>query len=99
LFSWYVGSNGLVINILQILTASEQKKIHLYTENKHLLIQQMYALIFNPQKVLLDKPKDLLISQMLCQFPNLVSQNHLEIDRTFVTPKNLLVYLTKLFVG
>jgi hypothetical protein len=54
----------------------------------------MYALIFNPQKVLLNKPKDLLILQMFCQLPNLVSQNHLEIDRTFVTPTNLLVYLT-----
>jgi hypothetical protein len=58
----------------------------------------MYALIFNPQKVLLNKPRDLLILQMLCQFPNKVSQNHLEIDRTFVTPTNLLVNLTKLFV-
>jgi hypothetical protein len=59
----------------------------------------MYALTFNPQKVLLNKPKDLVILQMFCQYPNLVSQNHLEIDRIFVTPTNLLVYLTKLFVG
>jgi hypothetical protein len=59
----------------------------------------MFALIFNPQKVLLNKPKDLLILQMFCQFPNEVSQNHLEIDRTFVESTKLLVYLTKLFVG
>jgi hypothetical protein len=30
----------------------------------------MYALIFNPQNVLLNKPKDLLVLQMFGQFPN-----------------------------
>jgi hypothetical protein len=59
----------------------------------------MYALIFNPQKVLLNKPKDLSVLQMFCQFPNDFVKLNLEIDRTFVKSTNLLVYLTKLFVG
>jgi hypothetical protein len=59
----------------------------------------MYALIFNPQKVLLNKPKVLLVLQMFCQFPNDFVKLNLENDRTFVTPTKLLVYLTKLFVG
>jgi hypothetical protein len=59
----------------------------------------MYALIFNPQKVLLNKPKDLLVLQMICKFPNEFVKLNLEIDRTFVKSTNLLVYLTKLFGG
>jgi hypothetical protein len=59
----------------------------------------MYALIFNPQKVLLNKPKDLLVLQMFYQFPNDFVKLNLEIDRTFVKSTNLSVCLTKLFVG
>jgi hypothetical protein len=51
----------------------------------------MYVLIFNPQKVLLNKPKDLLILQMFCQFPNdfvklnlsVSGQERIIINRTF----------------
>jgi hypothetical protein len=59
----------------------------------------MYALIINPQIVLLNKPTDLLVLQMFCQFPNDFVKLNLEIDRTFVKSTNLLVYLTKLFEG
>jgi hypothetical protein len=79
-----------------------------YTENKHLLILQIYALIFNLQKKLLNKPKDLLILQMFYQFPNDVinlqrlfvsfTKSFVKFDRTFVKPTNLLVNLTSCFV-
>jgi hypothetical protein len=59
----------------------------------------MYALILNPQIVLLNNPKDLLVLQMFCQFPNDFVKLNLEIDRTFVKSTNLLVHLTKLYVG
>jgi hypothetical protein len=57
------------------------------------------ALIFNLQKKKLNKPKDVLVLQMFCQFPKDFVKLNLEIDRTFVKSTNLLVYLTIFFVG
>jgi hypothetical protein len=63
-----------------------------YTENKHLLIQQMYD--FQPTKSFVKETKKFV------DFSNVLSISmKLSFTKSFVTPTNLLFYLTKLFVG